>query len=81
MADRPAGVPQRLKFAGGEIVPEFPEECEPHTEDPDGYLQWHAWAERMAKAHVQRQCKGCGLWAIWEPRKGASPDGEAGDGG
>lgn len=61
-------IPQRTKFVGGESVPEFPDECEPHTPDPSGYLQWHAWAERMAKTHKQRQCKGCGLWAIWEPK-------------
>jgi hypothetical protein len=23
----------------------------------------------MHRTHVQRQCTGCGLWAVWEPRK------------
>jgi len=63
-----AEIPQRIKVVKDEIVPLYPDECEPHTPDPDGYLQWHAWAERMAATHVQRQCKGCGLWAIWEPK-------------
>lgn len=67
MADA-AEVPQRIKFVKGEFVPEFPDECEPHTPQPSGYLQWDAWAERMAKTREQRQCKGCGLWAVWEPK-------------
>ena len=62
-----AEIPQRVKLAGGHFVPEFPDECEPHTESPRGYLQWHAWADEMGKTRVQRQCKGCGLYAIWEP--------------
>lgn len=48
------------------------EECpvaEGHTPAPAGYIQWHAWAERMAKTHAQMECKGCGRWAIWIPRR------------
>lgn len=41
--------------------------CEPHTPSPAGYLDRQAWAEKMSKTHKQRQCSGCGLWAIWEP--------------
>ena len=63
-----AEVVQRIKWVGGHPVPEFPDECEPHTLDPEGYLQWDAWAERMNRTYAQRQCKGCGLWAIWEPK-------------
>lgn len=66
-----AEVPQRTKFVNGESVPAYPEECEPHTPNPRGYLQWHAWAERMAATHVPRQCTGCGLWAVWEPKAAA----------
>jgi hypothetical protein len=62
-------IPQRVKLVKGHFVPEFPDECEPHTPSPAGYLQWHPWAAEMEKTHVQRQCKGCGLWTIWEPRK------------
>lgn len=46
--------------------------CCPHIEDhtpaPEGYIQWHSWAEKMNKTHKQRKCVGCGLYAIWEPR-------------
>ena len=49
--------------------------CEPHTPQPSGYVAWHEWADLMAETHVQRQCKGCGLWAVWEPK----PDGEITD--
>ena len=66
------GIPQRVTLAGGHFVPEFPDECEPHTDSPRGYLQWHDWAERMGRSHVQRQCRGCGLWVVWERRPGAS---------
>lgn len=65
-------VPLRIQYVKGEPVPLNPENCEPHTQSPSNYLAWDDdWAERMGKTHVQRQCKGCGLWAIWEP-KGAS---------
>lgn len=49
-------------------------ECEPHTPRPEGYLEHSEWADEMAKTHEARQCKGCGLWAIWEPKppEGAS---------
>jgi len=63
-------IPQRIKLAGGQFIPEFPGECEPHTDCPDGYLQRYEWMERMKQTHMQRQCKGCGLWAIWEPKTG-----------
>lgn len=58
----------RIKSDGDRAVPLYPGECEPHTPSPDGYLQWHAWAEQLAETHMDRQCKGCGLWAIWEPK-------------
>lgn len=44
------------------------DDCDRHTVCPDGYTQWHAWAEQMNKTHEQRRCNGCGLYAIWEPR-------------
>jgi hypothetical protein len=62
-------IPLRVRIADGHHVPEYPEECERHTPQPRGYLQWHEWAEKMDKTHTQRQCLGCGLWAIWEPRE------------
>jgi hypothetical protein len=61
------GIPQRVKLVKGHFAPEFPGECEPHTDSPDGYLGWDEWAEqKTAAGYVQRQCRGCGLWAIWE---------------
>lgn len=47
------------------------EHFEDHTLCPEGYIQWHAWAEEMAKTHRQEKCAGCGLFAIWVPRKSA----------
>lgn len=43
------------------------------SDQPRGYIGWHEWAEEKGKTHVPRQCPGCCLWKIWEPRKGASP--------
>lgn len=71
MIERTQEIPQRVKMINGHPVPKFPDECEPHTPQPHGYLQWDAWAERMDKTHNQRQCKGCGLYAVWEPKEQA----------
>jgi hypothetical protein len=47
-----------------------------HTPAAAGYLEWHEWAEQKAKTHRQIRCKGCGLFAIWVPkRKRATADG------
>lgn len=42
---------------------------EDHTPCPEGYLAWHAWADRMAKTHRPEKCPGCGLYEIWTPKK------------
>lgn len=42
---------------------------EDHTPQPEGYIQWHAWAEQMGKTHRQVKCGGCGRYSIWVPRK------------
>lgn len=65
-------VPLRIKFVKGYPVPVNPAACEPHTPSPRGYLEWDEWAERMEQTHTQRQCKGCGLWSVWEPRETAT---------
>jgi hypothetical protein len=44
-----------------------------HTKQPEGYLQWHNWAEGMSVSHIQKQCPHCGLWAIWERKKSRQP--------
>lgn len=36
-----------------------------HTECPEGYRDWHSWAEKKAKTHNQVKCPGCGLYSIW----------------
>jgi hypothetical protein len=42
-------------------------ECEPHTPTPTGYIAESNWADDMMdKGWTQRQCRGCGLWMIWE---------------
>lgn len=71
MADRLGNkIPLRIQtLRDGTVIPLKPEECEQHTKSPAGYLQWHSWAERMERTHIQRQCRGCGLWSIWEPKE------------
>lgn len=52
------------------IEPRRPE-CDPRCREyrqPNSYVDAAEWAEFMAETHVQRQCPGCGLWTIWEPR-------------
>jgi hypothetical protein len=43
-----------------------------HTPCPEGYVNWHEWAEAMSKTHRQIPCPGCGLYYIWvvDGRKG-----------
>lgn len=60
-------LPLRVLMVRGRPVPLEPARCEPHTSSPDGFLQWDEWAKRMGRTHTQRQCRGCGLWAVWEP--------------
>jgi len=46
-------------------------DCDPRCEEyrqPTGYVEAGEWAEYMLQTHDQRQCPGCGLWTIWEPR-------------
>lgn len=47
-------------------------ECEPHTPMPSGYVARSEWADQMMQTHVQRQCRGCGLRMIWEPKENDS---------
>lgn len=43
--------------------------CVPYcgrSAEPDGYLQWHDWARRMAnRGYTQSRCPKCGLYTIW----------------
>ena len=47
--------------------PECDPQCAEHR-SPSNYVQALEWQEFMAETHVQRQCPGCGLSTIWEPR-------------
>lgn len=47
------------------IDPLFCENWENHTPCPDGYVQWHEWADAKSKTHMQIKCEGCGLYKIW----------------
>lgn len=40
-----------------------------HTPCPTGYVEWHEWAEKKSKTHVQKRCPSCGLWALWVPKR------------
>lgn len=57
----------------GDTRPAWPTECEPHTPMPDGYRDWAYVAEAWGKTRDQRQCRGCGLWAVWMPRAIRAP--------
>jgi len=41
----------------------------PVPEESASYLGWHAWADKMSKAHNQKKCPACGLWKIWVPKQ------------
>lgn len=48
-------------------------DCEPHTPMPSGYIANADWSELMEATHTCRQCRGCGLWLIYEPKEPGTP--------
>lgn len=70
MFDQVPEIPLRVKFEGHHLVAAHPEDCEPHTPAPASPLRWLEWFEQVKESHVQRQCRGCGLRAVWEPNPG-----------
>lgn len=54
--------------------PPCPRQAE-HTVAPDGYVDWHYWAEEMQRTHRPVKCEGCGKWAIWVERQAAATPG------
>jgi hypothetical protein len=42
-----------------------------YRDEPRGYFEWHAWAEKLSRRYHQEQCPGCGRFTIW--RRGAAP--------
>lgn len=45
-----------------------------HTPCPDGYLQWHEWAQEHSRRHKQIRCPGCDLLTIWIRRDDSEAD-------
>ena len=45
-----------------------------HTKCPDGYNDWHDWADQKARRHRQIKCPVCKRWAIWVRRDANEPD-------
>ncbi len=37
-----------------------------HTRQPEGYANWHLWAERKGETHRQVRCDGCGDFEVWD---------------
>lgn len=44
-----------------------------HEPGPDGYGEWHQWAEEKVKTHVNEACPQCGLFMIWKPKPERCP--------
>ena len=42
--------------------------CEPHEPWSSAYVAASEYADLMGETHTQRQCRGCGLYLIWEPK-------------
>lgn len=40
-----------------------------HTKCPEGYIEWHEWADEMQENHRSIRCPTCGYYAIWIPWK------------
>lgn len=66
-----AHVIDRVRFFG--LHPDRCPDFWAHTPGPQGYSEWFEWADQMAPTHKQRQCPGCGLYAIWTPRGPSEP--------
>jgi hypothetical protein len=48
----------------------------PGDPPPDGYLNWHAWAEVQDKAGLrQKRCSRCGLWKFPQELSGLACSG------
>jgi hypothetical protein len=69
--DADAHVIDRLRYFmhHAEQCPQF----SAHTPGPAGYREWFEWVATQQKTHKQRQCPGCGLYAIWTKRTADDP--------
>lgn len=54
---------------------QYTDKCEhPPSSDPfapRGYVSRASYFERKLQTHVQRRCRHCGLFVVWEPNKKA----------
>lgn len=48
-----------------------PNESAHNDDGPRDYMSRAEWAENKLKTHDQKQCPGCHLWLIWEPKHAA----------
>lgn len=53
-----------LKYRNAEECPDAAK----HTRSPEGYLEWHEWAEKKSKTHRSTRCPTCGFYAVWKPK-------------
>lgn len=58
--------PERYPIPPVPVVPSS-ETCN-HTATPNGYMEWHIWAEEASKTHDAVRCPHCSLYAIWMPK-------------
>lgn len=54
-----------IVIVGIESMKKIKSKCH-HTKCPEGYLQWHAWAEQKSKKHTCFKCLSCGKFAVWK---------------
>lgn len=50
--------------------------CRRPKDEPEGYLEWHTWAERKSKTHKQVRCREHGLFHVWLPKRRAPSSGD-----
>lgn len=47
--------------------------CKRNPNEPQSYIQWHAWAEKMSETHSNEKCEYCGLFHVWVKRQDIKP--------
>lgn len=58
----------KVMFCGGGQLAIPDSDCanaKEHTPQPEGYMAWHRWAEKMYKTYRQSRCPVCSKWNIW----------------
>lgn len=62
-----------FKMIGVDRLPDDCPDLAAHTKTPEGYIEWHEWAEEKAKTHTQIACRSCGFYSIWVKQEGVTP--------